>query len=253
MLDLLRRCGAESTPMTTALGINPRLDLDAIRGVFTRSGRAHVADCLELEGARELHRALVESKDWQLSLSNFGKHLDLTEDQLQLLPTPQQVLLVERMNQTARTDFQYVFNNIPIYDLHLAGRLRDPVLVRAVEFINSAEFLEFARRATGFEQIAYADAQATLYRPGHFLTAHDDGVSGKNRLAAYVLSLTERWRTDWGGILQFIDRDGHVAEGYTPTFNSLNLLRVPQTHSVSYVTPAAAVGRYSITGGLRFK
>jgi Rps23 Pro-64 3,4-dihydroxylase Tpa1-like proline 4-hydroxylase len=237
--------------MTAVLRVNPGLGLEAIRAVFSRSGRAHVADVLQSEGARALHRALVEFPDWQLSLQHADKHYDLTREQLELMPSAQQVLLVDRMNQTARTSFQYVFNNIPIYDLYLAGRLRDPMLVQAVEFLNSPGFLDFARQVTGMQAIAFADAQATLYRPGHFLTVHDDGVEGKNRLAAYVLSLTEQWRADWGGILQFIDQDGHVAEGYTPTFNALNLLRVPQKHCVSYVTPAAAGGRYSITGWLR--
>ena len=69
--------------------------------------------------------------------------------------------------------------------------------------------------------------------------------------AAYVLNFTPRWSPDWGGILNFIDRDGHVAEGYTPAFNALNVFRVPQLHSVSCVSPYAQAGRYSITGWLR--
>jgi Rps23 Pro-64 3,4-dihydroxylase Tpa1-like proline 4-hydroxylase len=123
--------------------------------------------------------------------------------------------------------------------------------MRVQEFLNSREFLEFARDVTGMGDIAFADAQATLFRPGHFLTQHDDEVEGKNRRAAYVLSFTRRWRPDWGGILEFIDSDGHVAEGYTPRFNALNLIRVPQRHAVSYVVPWAVEGRYSITGWLR--
>jgi SM-20-related protein len=239
--------------MTTTLQLSPDLRVETVRAVFARAGRVHVPQILTTYGANELHRTLEASEAWQLSVSNAGRHVDLTQEQLQLMPSAQQVLLVERINQAARSDFQYVFNNIPIYDLHEAGRLRDPMLIQVVEFLNSPAFLAFARRATGFENIAYTDAQATLYRPGHFLTVHDDGIEGKHRLAAYVLSLTRQWRADWGGILQFIDQDGHVAEGYTPTFNSLNLLRVPQKHCVSYVTPAAACGRYSITGWLRGK
>jgi SM-20-related protein len=65
------------------------------------------------------------------------------------------------------------------------------------------------------------------------------------------LNLTHQWRADWGGILNFLDADGHVAEGYVPAFNALNLFRVPQRHNVSYVAPFAMNGRYSITGWLR--
>jgi SM-20-related protein len=65
------------------------------------------------------------------------------------------------------------------------------------------------------------------------------------------MNFTPAWKSDWGGLLQFIDEDGHVAEAYAPAFNALNILRVPQKHAVSYVTPFAGAGRYSITGWLR--
>src|SRR5690606_24819670 len=101
------------------------------------------------------------------------------------------------------------------------------------------------------EDIAFADSQATRFSAGHFLTTHDDDVAGKQRRAAYVLNLTPHWRTDWGGVLQFIDADGHVTAGLAPKFNALNLFRVPQQHAVSFVTPSAPSSRYSITGWLR--
>ena len=92
---------------------------------------------------------------------------------------------------------------------------------------------------------------ATAYGPGHFLTAHDDEVAGKKRHAAYVYNLTPTWRIDWGGLLLFHGADGHVARGFTPSFNALNLFAVPQPHSVSMVAPFAANRRYSVTGWLR--
>lgn len=234
-----------------AIQLNPKLRPAAIREVFARSGRVHIPDLLQAESAQAIHRALSAAKDWQLSLNSGERHLDLSEEQLQLLPTAQQVLLVERVHQNARSAFQYVFNNIPMHDLHARAALHEQTLVQTCDLLNSAEFLALMREITGMPAIAFADSQATWYRPGHFLTTHDDAVDGKNRLVAYVLSLTQHWQADWGGILQFIDEDGHVAEGYTPRFNALNLFRVPQRHCVSYVTPAAGAARYSITGWLR--
>ena len=112
------------------------------------------------------------------------------------------------------------------------------------------DFIAFVRAVTGMSAIAFADAQATLYRPGDFLTAHDDTAAGKNRLAAYVLSMTPAWRADMGGILEFLDANGHVGGGYVPTFNALNLFRVPQVHCVSQVSLFGAL-RYSVTGWFR--
>ena len=97
-------------------------------------------------------------------------------------------------------------------------------------------------------EIARADAQATCYRPGHFLTRHDDYIDG--RLVAYVLNFTPAWNPDWGGMLLFTDERGHVEEGYVPAWNALNFLKVPQTHAVSLVAPFAGGLRYSITGWL---
>ena len=47
--------------------------------------------------------------------------------------------------------------------------------------------------------------------------------------------------------------DGHVAEAYTPGFNSLNIFRVPQAHSVSQVASFVTAERLSITGWLRHR
>ena len=110
---------------------------------------------------------------------------------------------------------------------------------------------DFLRTITGSAEIEYADAQATAYAPGDFLTVHDDAVEGKFRRAAYVFGLTPVWRLEWGGLLLFHGSDGHVDCGWVPTFNTLNLFKVPQLHSVSEVTQAAAYRRYAITGWLR--
>ena len=83
------------------------------------------------------------------------------------------------------------------------------------------------------------------------LTAHDDEIAGKKRHAAYVFGLTPQWKTEWGGLLLFHTADGDVAHGLLPRFNTLNIFKVPQLHSVSMVNEAAAYRRYSITGWLR--
>jgi hypothetical protein len=117
--------------------------------------------------------------------------------------------------------------------------------MRVYEFLNSAGSrsahrggaADRARRRAGH-----------LLSPGDFLTGTTTW-SSKN--AGPSCSIHRPWHADWGGHLQFLDADGHLAEGYTPAFNALNLLRVPQPHSVSYVTPLASGARYSITGWLR--
>ena len=75
------------------------------------------------------------------------------------------------------------------------------------------------------------------------LTAHSDDIEGKNRLFAYVLNFTPTWKPDWGGLLAFIDGDGHISEAYTPAFNALNIFKVPQMHTVTQVAGYAGAER----------
>ena len=71
------------------------------------------------------------------------------------------------------------------------------------------------------------------------------------RLAADVLNLTPRWKPEWGGLLGFVDSDDHIKRAFTPSWNALNILAVPQRHFVSMVAPFGTEGRYSVTGWLR--
>lgn len=239
-----------TTRMNLPIRLNPQLDRRAIAGIFRAQGRVHIPEVLAAACASAIHSQLSTATPWQLSLNVGERHFDIAHQQLMLMPPQQRETMSRRMTEQSKRGFQYVFENYPLFDLYRAGERAHPLLAMH-EFLNSVEFLQFARDVTGLQAIAFADSQATKYLPGHFLTEHDDDVAGKQRLAAYVLGFTPEWRADWGGILQFIDRDGHIAEGYVPKFNVLNIFRVPQKHSVSYVTPAAVHARYSITGWLR--
>ena len=68
------------------------------------------------------------------------------------------------------------------------------------------------------------------------------------RLFAHVFNFTRVWNPDWGGLLVFHGADGHVERGFTPGFNSLNLFRTPQSHSVTQVSTFAQQPRLAISG-----
>jgi len=234
----------------------PGLDPDVLARVYAQAGRIHIPAILRPECAKAAYQSMLDEVPWQLHFNDAGRVYDLAPEQVQVLPASHQVLLHQRLQANAASSFQFLFDNFPLSDAYGNVQHRQLYLMRVFEFLSSARFLDFARRLTGEPSIALVDAQATLYRPGHFLTEHDDAISGTmpgaiqrpRRLAAYVLNLTPGWRADWGGLLLFIDRDGHVAEGYTPVFNALNVFKVPQPHAVSCVAPFAGGGRYSISG-----
>lgn len=230
------------------LALSPQLEAGVINSVFRQHRRVHIAGVLEEQGAVDLFRCLQKEVPWRLSCHAGGRNANFSEEDLRKLTDVDRVRLDQHFLETAQRGFEYVFGNWPIYDLWKAGREQPALMVETIEFLNSPSFLDFAREATGIREIAYADAQATRYGPGHFLTSHDDSVDKQGRLAAFVLNLTPKWMPDWGGILQFFDEEGHVEEGYAPTFNALNVFRVPKLHAVSYVTPFTASYRYSVSG-----
>jgi len=222
--------------------LNPALDCGTLASTFARTGRVHIADALRLASAERVYRCLREETPWSLLVHKDGKSADPTG-----LTPSDRARLAAGSWEYGRDRFAYC------YDHHHLSYGLEPYLqsrhyhARVVEFLNSSAFISFMRRMTGMEAIVYTEAHATLYRPGDFLTTHNDHLPGKNRLAAYVLNMTPDWRTDWGGSLQFLDINGKVEEHYVPAFNALNVFRVPQIHRVDRVTPHAGL-RYSITG-----
>lgn len=232
--------------------LQSRDDEAALAARFRRSGRAHVPGLLQPEDAAALRDALLASTRWQLVFNRGDQLYELDRATRDGLGAERLQTLHQAVHLEGRHAFEYLYENIRVPD-DATGASGEPALDAFSRFLNGAPFLAFARRLLGVDEIHYADCQATLFRAGHFLNEHDDDVTGKDRVAAYVVNLTAPWRPHWGGQLQFLGDDGHVAEAFVPTFNALNLLRVPQPHLVSAVTPLAdpASPRLSITGWLR--
>lgn len=236
----------------TPLVLDPRLDPEAIRPVLARHGRVHIPDLLSAQSAAALHRTVAGETPWRRTLNtapdqNVCFYLDAYNAQ----PPAWRAAVKRDVLARAAHGFQYVFDNYNVAEEIEAGRRIGLGCEAAYDFLNGAPFLELMRRVTGDPAIAYCDAQLTRFSAGQFLAEHDDAFEGRGRLYAYVLGLTPEWRADWGGLLLFLDADGHVAEGFTPRFNALNLFKVPAPHCVSAVSAFCPAARYSITGWLR--
>lgn len=238
------------TAQPVAFSVNPALDLAALHARFARGGRVQVDDFLAPGQADLLREALLARTDWSLVLNVGAKVYDLTRDQRAGMSEGQLAQLDRLVLTAARSGFHYRYEAIRVGD-KTAERGGDDLLTAFVRFMASRPALDTLAAITGFETLQFADGQATAYSHGHFLTAHDDGVAGKNRRAAYVLGLTPGWRPEWGGVLMFHGEGGEIDGGFTPQFGSLRLFSVPAVHSVSYVNPIAPEARLSVTGWLR--
>lgn len=240
-----------ATPDAVEFQVNPRLDAGALNALYQPHKRLHVRGILAGDSAEALYRHLDGEVAWSLVLNVGNDVREATPEQRREFAAEHELELAAFAYEAARRGFQFLYECRRVPEETTARAAEPTLLNRFVDFLNSPRFIEFARRLTGVADIEWADAQATRYGPGHFLTRHDDSTGARNRRVAYVMNLTPTWNTDWGGQLQFIDADGHVARAFSPAFNALNLFTVPQLHAVSVVAPFAAAPRYSITGWLR--
>ncbi|MFC7500135.1 2OG-Fe(II) oxygenase [Enterovirga sp. GCM10030262] len=231
--------------------LNPALDRAALKTAYARDRRVRIADLLADEGAAMLHAALRGRQDWRQIVNSGGKVFDLDRATRASMSDQQRDALDQAVFAGARDGFQHRYEAIRVPDGEEERQGSSDILASFASWLSGGDARDMLRDVTGEDMIAFADAQATAYAPGDFLTGHDDAVGGKKRLAAYVFGLTPSWRIEWGGLLLFHGLDGDVATGLAPRFNTLNVFAVPQLHSVSMVTRAAPSRRYSITGWLR--
>jgi len=240
-------------PVPDWLRLNAALDPVVLAASFAARGRIHVRNILTRDAANRVHASLAKEGQWARSTIVADQPRDYDLAWLAALPPSEAVALRADIAERARRGFQYDFDNFRLSAAVLAGDRQGWTYESVFDLLNSEAFLDFARRLTGDERIAFADAQATRYRAGHFLTSHDDDKPGQDRLFAYVLNFTPVWRPEWGGLLAFLDGDGHVEQAWKPTFNALNIFRVPTLHTVTEVASFVTAERLSITGWLRAK
>lgn len=232
--------------------LNPHLDIEAQRARFHATRRVQIPDALEASFAEDLCRCLERDVNWTVAYIGDEGSTTMSGEAFHAMGRQDIAAFQANLLARAKRGFQFLYNSYMMVTAYKEGRDPGLLLHRVLEYLNSPAFLEAMREITGVASIRKADAQATCYRPGHFLRHHDDSRQGDQlREVAYVINLTRKWQPDWGGLLHFHDEQGNVIETLTPRFNTLNLFRVPMDHYVSLVAPWAGANRYAITGWLR--
>jgi len=234
-----------------AFALAPRGDIAALQRRYAETGRVQIHGLLDETLAYRAEAHLAHNIPWSVSMHHKDRQYDLSASTANAIDPANRPALMADFYKEGAERFHFMFDNYRLSDIveqNTAATAFDRALY---DFLNGAALRALVAEITGESGVAYVDAQATRYRPGHLLTTHDDNVDGKNRLFAYVLNLTPVWRADWGGLLLFFDEHGDIAQGFTPAFNALNLFRVPQPHCVSMVTPAATAPRHAVTGWMR--
>jgi Rps23 Pro-64 3,4-dihydroxylase Tpa1-like proline 4-hydroxylase len=235
------------------LSLNTSLDPKALAADFTKNKRLQIRNIFDDESAARIYNCLTEETEWVLGYKDGEKSLLTTDKELSNRPPDQQRVFWEKLYVQAANGFQFYYYCFPLDDERLKKFYGDHFLYRLYDFIKSEDMLSFIRQVTAIEEIKGANAQATWYRSNNFLTKHDDFEPVTSRRVAYVLNFSKDWNPDWGGYLQFYDKDGNIEEGFMPRFNSLNIFKTPMDHSVSYVPPFCQGKRLGVTGWFRDK
>lgn len=231
--------------------LNPSLDVDALARRYAQSQRLQIRDFFSDDSAERILRHLGQDTPWGVAFNRGDTVVQLSAADVARLTPQQEQQVATAIRDGARAGYQFVYHYFPLFEASLVPGQPPMPLFEVFHFINSEPFLGFVRRLTGFGQIRWADAHATLFRAGHFLKYHTDEKPADQRVCAYVLSFTKGWGRDWGGYLQFFNERYDIEEGFRPVFNALNIFTVPADHSVSQVSSYAPGNRFSITGWLR--
>lgn len=225
--------------------INPGIDPADLAPQLRQNRRLQIENFFTAETADYLHRLLEENRDWYVTYNEGEDNFESPLTEFQGLPPQQKQRFLGGVYARAQTGFQFIFNQYYITKAIERGENPGHPMHAMHAFMNRDTTLDFMRTLTGHPEVRKADAYASWYAPGHFLTQHDDRHSIHDRVAALVFSMTPRWDRNWGGHLAFFDEAGNIEEAFVPGFNTLNIFLIPQPHAVQLVAPFAGERRTS--------
>lgn len=185
--------------MSDLISLNSKLDLANIARTYAARGIVQIPNVLEEGAASYLHQLLQGSFPWRYLYTNENDEpLHYTKEQLQARGQHAYRKDIEGVLERARENRGFYYQAYPMIEGYLKGWDAGHPIHRVTEFINSPAFLTLGRTVTGLSGITKADAHATAYGRGHFLTRHLDIGEDNERRAAYVLGMTQDWQPDWG-------------------------------------------------------
>ncbi|MFT4250924.1 MAG: 2OG-Fe(II) oxygenase family protein [Caulobacter sp.] len=237
------------TAAKPALRIRADLDPAPFAEIFARDGVVQIPVFLE-PGDADAAAALLDGvSSWAIvAPDEKNETLVINNEAIRRFGDAAVRQFLQGALKRASRGFSFIHLSYPLQDEY--ARDPAPAVHGLTELVQGRPFLDFGAAVIGREHVAGVRAQASNYRPGDFLTLHDDKHGRDTRLAAFTLGFTRGWRPDWGGQLLFHDAEGQIERGFLPGFNVLTLFKVPRAHSVAPVAAYAAAKRLSVTGWL---
>lgn len=231
--------------------INRELDFNQYALTLAEKGRVQIPNYLDSELAEILYQCLSNDVEWDLAYK-VDKPEVIPNHILKSVEHEKLIDIRKRLESKPSDEYSFIYHTYMMVTAYLERRNPELFLNRLFEMLNSPDYLNFSRQLTGTFNINKINAQATKYIIGDYLKPHNDFDSKEGREFAYVINLSKNWRSEYGGLLRFLDDDKESEDEFVPSFNSLSLFKVPKMHEVTQVINTN-LPRYAITGWLLSK
>lgn len=225
--------------------VNEILNLEQLTHDFSQDGIVRIENFLQPSSSEDLSAYLHDTVAFENAFFLENANRQASDQEIAELPADKRRQLYQAIYQDAAKGSGFLYGRNKITS-QSAAQLSD-----VLALMNSEMMLDLMKKITAKTALTNADAQATRFRVGDFLTRHVDDVPGDTRQIAYVLGMSPFWHPDWGGLLQFFERNGTPTKAWAPMYNSLTFFDVTKVHSVTSIAPFSSKNRYSITGWFR--
>ncbi|ANP46230.1 2OG-Fe(II) oxygenase [Candidatus Viadribacter manganicus] len=233
------------------LRLNPNIDPAPYAKAYAADKAVQISNLFEEETANALERVLL-NLPWRLICQNeYRETITITQETLAGMSVEARRKLEDGIRQRAAENFGYTYYTYPMIEAALRGWDPGHPIHALTQFLNSAEFIAFAKEIISEPRITKIDAHASNYQRGHYLTRHVDDGAKKERRAAYTIGFSRNWQPDWGGLLLFLDKKQDVEAGFLPRFNTLTVFDGLRLHSVTSISTFTPSPRLSIAGWFR--
>ena len=227
--------------------LNSDIDPDNFAATLQDKGFVQIHNFFSEETAVRLLDLIKANNTWYVAYNDGDNYYESPLQDFNNMPPHLKQQFMTNIYSRAGTSFQYLFNQYYITQAIEKGEEKGNPIHVMHDFVNADPFMNFIKKLTGENKIKYVESFVSSYRPGHFLTNHDD-THDNDRVVAYTIGMTKDWEKDWGGHLAFFDDDGNIKQALIPSFNTLSVFLIPQPHAVQFVAPFAKANRVSFLG-----
>ncbi|GER03628.1 hypothetical protein JCM17846_13100 [Iodidimonas nitroreducens] len=133
--------------------LNPALDRPALARQFVEQGeRIQINDILSPESAARLYQILGQQTPWGIAYYD-GAHHFIRREEIAAKKPDELAAINSRLMARARHDYSYFYFCYPMLQAYLEQWQPDHLLMRFLEFLNSAPMLDLIREISGLAAI----------------------------------------------------------------------------------------------------